>query len=897
MKDIFTQVLQISLTGSIIALAVMALRFVLRKTPKRLICLLWALVVLRILCPFSIESRLSLIPNSIADGQVVSGLTAYREPELSVQSVPDGYAESIPVDGEFIFHEYQTPSTVPANDDLMSILTWVWVTGACVMILYAVISYLHLRHRMAEATRYGTNIWQSEYTDSPFVLGLLRPQIYLPYYIQSKDLPHVIAHEQAHIRRGDHWWKPLGYLILALHWFNPVLWLSYILLCRDIESACDEAVIATMDKPARQAYSTALLHCSIRKNHIAACPLAFGEVGVKERVTSVMNYKKPGIWIILTALVACLIVAVCFLTDPNPSREFPMTGSNVSNLDPEAIVERILDIEDWESSNVYVNSNNFSLQVNSDFNWVDSQAVRYFFSNTKTTYESQLRIFPDEGKYFLTEPCEWVEQQSIFLLRHYLDAIKYLPQDAIRKMAPADQYIIQHREEGTPNDYERVITYTSDGVKEIEGWYIHLQIQPLHADGEGFSGTGEEVIELFYGGGSNATVTQRFDLEPLLKADIQINLRNLRNGADTVITDPDALREIISFISQVEGTNPISSKGYYGGSYEVQIIFDKKPIFSIGFGDDETFNYGEYEDSSPARYELRCISRADIIRFLSRYDSSDFDWGITASDIQENPSFEGSLNLGLNAEIIEIDYDQKILYVRDLDPSAEVFGDRCAIDCSYAISRYNLMYVNYDDPNDVRTIDFSELELGDAVIIGMYDSEKLSAFNGSAIAEQIQLGTQRIPSKAGEVAQAFDDEALIKKISKKLNLPADSTITFAGEYTLEKDALLWFIVDRSYSERYIAVRCEKDNSGKYQLDEILSTMTYAEDIVHALMDGEDIFLINNQNVRSILYQDEEGNIVKQIELKENDCPYVFLLAQPLNPCICSFVDSNGQEIR
>lgn len=226
MTNIFENVLQMSLTGSVLALAVMVLRIALRKAPKRLLCLLWALVALRLVCPFSIESSLSFVPKSIADGQIISEITDYSEPEAYYQSIPDDYVQTIPPDPESVFHVYPIQER-PAP---MAIFSKIWAAGATLMLLYAIGSYLFLRRRVAEATLLHSNVWQSERTDSPFVLGLFRPRIYLPYTILPADLPHVIAHERTHIRRGDHWWKPLGYCILSVHWFNPVLWLSYLRL-------------------------------------------------------------------------------------------------------------------------------------------------------------------------------------------------------------------------------------------------------------------------------------------------------------------------------------------------------------------------------------------------------------------------------------------------------------------------------------------------------------------------------------------------------------------------------------------------------------------------------------------------------------------------------------------
>ena len=210
----------------------------------------------------------------------------------------------------------------------------VWLAGAAALLLYSAISYWRLRRRVREAVILRDNIYQSENAGSPFVLGIIRPKIYLPYHMDKREMDHVIAHEQTHIRRRDHWWKPLGFLLLTVHWFNPLLWLGYILLCRDIELACDEKVIREMGSEQRADYTQALVSCSVSRRSIAACPLAFGEVGIKERVKSVMNYKKPAFWIVLASVVVCAVAAVCFLTDPKTERSSPSVGDNVSGLGP-----------------------------------------------------------------------------------------------------------------------------------------------------------------------------------------------------------------------------------------------------------------------------------------------------------------------------------------------------------------------------------------------------------------------------------------------------------------------------------------------------------------------------------------------------------------------------------
>ena len=227
--------------------------------------------------------------------------------------------------------------TAASSLSVWTILGWVWLFGVLVLVLYTLVSTLRLRHQVREAVRLRGNIYQSEQVASPFVLGILRPRIYLPYHMDSREAQHVLAHEQAHLRRGDHFWKPLGFLLLTIHWFNPLIWLSYAMLCRDIELACDETVIQDLGCEQRADYMQALVACSVNRRRIAACPLAFGETGVKERVKSVMNYKKPTLWVMLLALALCVVLAGCFLTDPKDtnSDRTAATASSSEEADPD----------------------------------------------------------------------------------------------------------------------------------------------------------------------------------------------------------------------------------------------------------------------------------------------------------------------------------------------------------------------------------------------------------------------------------------------------------------------------------------------------------------------------------------------------------------------------------
>ena len=310
LSEVFLKIINMSISASWLVLAVLLLRLVLKKAPKWISVLLWGFVAIRLICPFSIESVLSLIPSA----ETVS-------PDIMMDWTPEistGIGSVDTVINPIITQTFAPNPATSANplQILIPVAGMAWLAGIAIMLIYTAISYFLLRRKVATAVLLRKNIYQSENVDSPFVLGIIKPKIYLPFRMDGQNLEHVIAHEESHIRRKDHWWKPFGFVLLALHWFNPLMWLAYVLLCRDIELACDEKVIKEMDNENRADYTQALVACSVNRRRIAACPLAFGEVGVKERVKSVMNYKKPAFWIIVAAIIICGVVAVCFLTNP-----------------------------------------------------------------------------------------------------------------------------------------------------------------------------------------------------------------------------------------------------------------------------------------------------------------------------------------------------------------------------------------------------------------------------------------------------------------------------------------------------------------------------------------------------------------------------------------------------
>ena len=318
MAGAFIKLLNMSIAAGWLVLAVILLRFVLKKAPKWVNPLLWGVVALRLVMPFSVESVLSLIPSAQTVSTVPAGIQSQPE---AVRPVIDSGVRFIdnavnPVISQ-AFVDAPSPEAV-AEPVLRAadVAAIVWVAGLAALLLYAAVSWLRLRSRVSTAVRLRDNVYQSEFVSSPFVLGMFRPKIYLPYAIDSADAEYVIAHERAHIARRDTWIKPIGYLLLCVYWFNPVMWLAYVLLCRDIEYACDERVVSAYTPAERADYSEALLTCSVKRAHIAACPVAFGEASVKDRVKRVLSYKKPALWIAAAAVAAVVVVAVCFLTDP-----------------------------------------------------------------------------------------------------------------------------------------------------------------------------------------------------------------------------------------------------------------------------------------------------------------------------------------------------------------------------------------------------------------------------------------------------------------------------------------------------------------------------------------------------------------------------------------------------
>lgn len=311
MGGVFLTILNMGITAGYLVLAVLLLRLLFRKAPKWTRCVLWGFVALRLLIPFTPESRLSLMPGSYPVSQeslrAELALTELRPQELI--PIEPGFVPSTPVPGGTMIEAGSVLS-------LGELGAWIWLGGTVLMLSYLLFSYLRVRRTVREAVCQTGNVWVCDHIKSPFILGIWKPRIYLPSRLSAEESAFVLAHEQAHLRRRDHWWKPLGYVLLCIYWFNPLLWLAYILLCRDIELACDENVMEGLGEDGKKPYSLALINCSVSGRFPAACPLAFGEGSVKGRVKSILAYKKPAFWVIVLSVLVLSLAAACLLTSP-----------------------------------------------------------------------------------------------------------------------------------------------------------------------------------------------------------------------------------------------------------------------------------------------------------------------------------------------------------------------------------------------------------------------------------------------------------------------------------------------------------------------------------------------------------------------------------------------------
>lgn len=332
MDSLFITILNNAIVASWLIAAIILLRLVFKKVPKWVHCMLWILVAVKLLLPINIETPFGFLPKT---KPIPEKITVAEVP--TVDTGISGIDESI----NFTLAKNMSRDnieyvTVTPMGVYMYIASLIWLTGIIIMLAYFIISFLVIRHKVSASIRTASNTYECDEIVSPFILGLISPKIYLPSGLDARVKECVIAHEKVHISRRDYLWKPLGFVILAIYWFNPLCWISYILLCRDIEYACDEKTTKDKEDSWRADYCQALLDCSVQKKMITACPVAFGEVSVKNRIKKVLDYKKPAFWFVAIAIVACLCIAVCFMTSSDRPGIFESTEVAVE-LEPVSV--------------------------------------------------------------------------------------------------------------------------------------------------------------------------------------------------------------------------------------------------------------------------------------------------------------------------------------------------------------------------------------------------------------------------------------------------------------------------------------------------------------------------------------------------------------------------------
>ncbi|MBQ2943176.1 MAG: hypothetical protein IJD93_00540 [Ruminococcus sp.] len=400
METVFLHLLNMSITAGWIALAVIILRLLLKKAPKWITVLLWGLVGLRLIFPFSTESVLSLIPSA----ETVPPEIIYAQ-EPQIHTGVEFFNSSVnPVISESLAP--QAGASVNPVQIILFVATIIWLAGVAGMLIYTLVSYLRLKSKVKISMPIDKNIYICDSINTPFILGVIKPKIYLPSTLSSTEQEYVLSHEKAHLKRRDHLIKPLGFLLLSVYWFNPLLWVAYVLLCRDIETACDEKVIKDMELQQKKEYSTALLNCSVPRRMIAACPLAFGEVSVKQRIKTVLNYKKPAFWITIVAIILCIALSVGFLTNPVENNPYGVKVVD-SGSDIEGVSLEFLELEIAEDSeqNPYIevkwkNKNSESYTCGEEFyvykyvngEWVNIRRGDYAFVSIGY-------IIPEKGSF------------------------------------------------------------------------------------------------------------------------------------------------------------------------------------------------------------------------------------------------------------------------------------------------------------------------------------------------------------------------------------------------------------------------------------------------------------------------------------------------------------------
>lgn len=766
--DFLPELLRINLVTSIVILIILGARLILKRAPKVFSYALWAIVLIRLLIPVSIESPISVVPNtSAASGAVINSAL----PEIEFET---------PRDREQNDYESQNTTSedvqvyISRTMEPIVYLSLAWLVGVAVMVLYSGFSYLKIRKKVQIAVPLRDNIWIADDIKSPFVIGFLKPNIYLPNNLGEQEQEYIILHEQHHIKRCDHVIKALAFLALTIHWFNPLVWIAFVLACKDMEMSCDEAVIRKLGSDVRADYSASLLTLATGHRIIAGTPLAFGEGDTKGRIKNLAKWKKPAIWVLVLTIIICLILGVCLLTD-RVSRQNKHVGTtfyygNVTEQSEDRIdvlcndgTNRVFYYEagnddipaDLTGKQVEIRArlqevtgNLFTTRVSqvpdTRFGTLDEaiqNAILAFHSHRQDqeildcvsffTYSSEGRSpagsnkvdlvteygivyhqgyrleggklvedggcnvptvltfrVDDDGQYILAEYWEprdgnyypedikakypafvWPDtqknlfEQKIAVFNQAMEGFNVGPEVIIdhlitdicdrERWAPGfadlmtmcetqreilsyygrDTLVYCFNQFGERNQDDlrgQVMAYVcsdileSMGQKPIEGWSWQRSGQDWFNT---FTQDTPNWQQYLLQGYSQNITFSSVELEGKNSSITQIDLHNGHNGQHTYITDPESIEAIIRFMDSVSGNNPTSSKGYYGWTYSLKFMSGDTEILNIGFGDDDTFNYGTYTDGYPCRYNLKGITLMDVVSFLCQFDESDHEWG------------------------------------------------------------------------------------------------------------------------------------------------------------------------------------------------------------------------------------------------------------------------------
>lgn len=653
-----------SLTASVAIVLVILLRLLLKKAPKVISYALWGVVLFRLLCPVSIGSNFSVYNLFDAPAQESGTITSvieyvpsnivhteYPSVALPVPGISDVINDALPQGQEQLVAD---PLEAP-----MSFATYAWMIGVLVMAIYSIVSYIRLRRKLSVVVPLRDNIFIADDIKSPFVVGLFRPKIYLPCNLGDKEQEYIILHEQHHIKRLDHVMKALAFLALAIHWFNPLVWVAFILASKDMEMSCDEAVIRKIGSDVRADYSASLLTLATGRRIIAGTPLAFGEGDTKGRINNLSKWKKPAVWVVLIAVVACAVLAVTVLTNPiTMGDHFVLTNT-------------------------------------------DSPA-----NTNKLSYDIQLGNKAMSGEIYVEQWIDGVCVKSApVVMTQYVDSIEITMRD--------------RREDGSS-----VGTDIQIETNQYGGSLLTYFEHPENFNVIGWGFKGYELNE------KNKLTSSE---EVILAAKVFDNGSGIRTyDCKTLVNEPERLKDAAYMIvvRAVFSEDPLGVTSHSEASFPTEVLTLNDVIilsqkgYDLTWADFENYDYIETGSGLYIRvYEINARFRLMIggggpdsdPMYIYLALANDLDTRIDIRDggvtefISEYgnlaPAYhpEGILHLGLNAEIVEIDTSNHILYVKDIDESVDVFGDRCAIDCNYAISRFNLLYVNYGDANDVRT--------------------------------------------------------------------------------------------------------------------------------------------------------------------------------------------------